>query len=279
MDGASIELRGVSRRFDRGAAEVWAVRDVSLTVAPGEMLALVGRSGSGKTTLLNIMAGLDRPTSGEVLLDGRRVDTMSEGELTELRRKRLGFVFQSFGLLPLLSAQENVELPLRIAGAGHADRVRRAKRALEVVGLTRRADHRPFELSGGEQQRVAIARALAGEPALILADEPTGELDSNTALAVFGLLKRLARSEGITVVTCTHDRLVMEMADRVEELADGHLLAKGDRAVWNHVQGKALSPFAARPDEYRAPAAPPTGVVPPEAAPSDDLVARWSRPQ
>jgi ABC-type lipoprotein export system ATPase subunit len=245
MSGAGVEAREVSRKFLLGGEEVWAVHGISLTVAPGEMLALVGRSGSGKTTLLNILAGLDRPTTGEVFIDGTRIDTMPERELTELRRHKLGFVFQSFGLLPLLSAHENVELPLRIAGFKHGERVRRAKRALEIVGLTRRAEHRPYELSGGEQQRVAIARALATEPRLILADEPTGELDSATAMAVFGLLRELARTQGITVITCTHDRLVMEQADRVEELADGRIVTGEHRQVIAHQQAKARSYFAA----------------------------------
>ena len=204
----------------------------------------MGRSGSGKTTLLNILAGLDRPTSGEVYFQEKRIDNMPERELTELRRHRLGFVFQSFGLLPLLSAQENVELPLRISGFRHSERQRRSKRALELVGLTRRANHRPYELSGGEQQRVAIARALTCDPVLILADEPTGELDSTTARAIFTLLRDLARDQGITVITCTHDRMVMDMADRVEELSDGHLVTGHQREVWEHVQ--ALEHMAAR---------------------------------
>ena len=172
---------------------------------------------------------------------------MSEGQLDKLRRHKLGFVFQSFGLLPLLSARENVELPLRIAGIGYSDRMARVKRALDFVGLGRRADHRPYELSGGEQQRVAIARALASEPSLILADEPTGELDSATATAVFSLLRELARAEGITIVTCTHDRLVMEMASRVEELADGHLVTGERREVWDRIQQRERSPFSAAP--------------------------------
>jgi ABC-type lipoprotein export system ATPase subunit len=249
-DAAAVEVRNVSRLFQLGSEDVWALRDITLSVEPREFLALVGRSGSGKTTLLNIIAGLDRPTSGEVELDGQRLDTMPERGLTELRRHRLGFIFQSFGLLPLLSAQENVELPLRIAGFGHGDRVRRARAALDLVGLTRRAHHRPFELSGGEQQRVAIARAIATEPSLILADEPTGELDSATAKAVFGLLRALAREENITVIACTHDRLVMELADRVEELADGRLARTSDQVVWQHVQAAERSPFeASRPEE------------------------------
>jgi putative ABC transport system ATP-binding protein len=245
--GSSILVRGVSRRFKVGSEEVWAVRDISLSVASGEFLALIGRSGSGKTTLLNLMAGLDRPTEGEIEIDGERVDSMSEGQLDKLRRHKLGFIFQSFGLLPLLSARENVELPLRIAGTTYADRQAKVKRALDFVGLGRRADHRPYELSGGEQQRVAIARALASNPTLILADEPTGELDSATATAVFTLLRELARAEGITIVTCTHDRLVMELAGRVEELADGHLVTGKHGEVWEHVQLRERSPFATAP--------------------------------
>ncbi len=244
MAGAAIELRNVSRLFRLGSEEVWAVRDVTLSVEPGEFLALIGRSGSGKTTLLNSIAGLDRPTEGEVTIDGDRVDTMNEGQLIELRRKKLGFIFQSFGLLPLLSAQENIELPLRIAGM-KGSRSTRAREVIELVGLERRAQHRPYELSGGEQQRVAIARALVTEPTLVLADEPTGELDSATATAVFTLIRDICRERGVTIVTCTHDRLVMELADRVEELEDGRLVTgqKGD--VWGRVQSRERSPFAA----------------------------------
>ena len=245
MPSLGVDVRNVSRLFQLGAEEVWAVRDVTLSVAPREFLALIGRSGSGKTTLLNLIAGLDRPTSGEIWYDGTRIDNLPEGELTRLRRKDLGFIFQSFGLLPLLSATENVELPLRIAGFGHGDRVRMAKQALDIVGLARRANHRPYELSGGEQQRVAIARAIATRPRLILADEPTGELDSTTAKIVFGLLRSLAREFDITVVTCTHDRLVMEMADRVEELADGQLRPKDQQDLWKIVQSRERSPFEA----------------------------------
>ena len=249
MAGADVQMREVTRKFQLGSEDVWAVNGVTLNAAPGEFLALVGRSGSGKTTLLNLIAGLDRLTSGEIEIDGQRVDQMNERQLTLLRRAKIGFIFQSFGLLPLLSAHENVELPLRIAGFKHGERVIRAKRALEIVGLTRRADHRPYELSGGEQQRAAIARAIATEPALILADEPTGELDSATATVVLGLLRKLAREQGITVIACTHDRIVMDMADRVEELADGKLVTGAHGEVWGHVQAKPISPFAtAHPD-------------------------------
>jgi ABC-type lipoprotein export system ATPase subunit len=245
MPAAEIEARAVSRVFRLGSEEVHALKGIDLQVHRREFVALIGRSGSGKTTLLNIIAGLDRPTSGEVYLDGNRIDNLSEGELTKLRRRDLGFVFQSFGLLPLLSAQENVELPLRISGFSHGERTRLARNALDLVGLTRRSNHRPYELSGGEQQRVAIARAIATEPRLILADEPTGELDSTTARLVFGLLRALSREQDFTVVTCTHDRLVMELADRVEELADGQLVAPGEGELWKRVQDTARSPFEA----------------------------------
>lgn len=280
MTAARVEVRSVSRLFKLGAEEVWAVRDVSLTVEPGEFLALIGRSGSGKTTLLNLIAGLDRPTEGEVSLDGRRIDRMSERELTRLRRNELGFVFQSFGLLPLLSAMENVELPLRIAGVGPGERARRAREALQAVGLSRRAGHRPYELSGGEQQRVAIARAIATNPRLILADEPTGELDSTTARAIFDLLRGIAREQDITVVSCTHDRIVMELADRVEELEDGRLLAPEARRLWNVVRAAPRSPFES------GPAAPLKARSPAESMPpeqprdvSAEDAARWARPQ
>jgi putative ABC transport system ATP-binding protein len=249
MSGAAVEARNVSRLFRLGAEDVWAVKDVSIEVKPGEFLALVGRSGSGKTTLLNIIGGLDRPTEGEVYIDGDRVDSMSERELNELRRHTIGVIFQSFGLLPLLSAQENVEMPLRIAGYRPGERGRRASQVLDMVGLGRRRDHRPYELSGGEQQRVAIARALATQPRLILADEPTGELDSATATAVFRLMRQLAASEGITIITCTHDRLVMEQADRIEELADGRLLDRDRQQVWERVRSRERSPFAARVED------------------------------
>ena len=251
MAGASVELRNVSRLFQLGSEEVWAVRDISLSVEPGDFLALIGRSGSGKTTLLNTIAGLDRPTSGEVEIDGVRVDTMSESDLIGLRRQKLGFIFQSFGLLPLLSAQENVELPLRIAGI-HRDRPSRAREVLELVGLERRAHHRPYELSGGEQQRVAIARALVTEPTLVLADEPTGELDSATATAVFTLIRDICRERGVSIITCTHDRLVMEMASRVEELEDGHLVTGHRGDVWGRVQSRERTPFEAPAGEDQA---------------------------
>ncbi len=238
MSGMRIELDGVSRRYQAGGADVWAVRDVSFTVEPGEFVAVIGRSGSGKTTLLNLIAGLERPSSGSIRLDGEEIGTLPEKRLTELRRRRIGFVFQSFGLLPLLSALENVELALRIAGASRRERGRRAHEVLEMMGLGRRLHHRPYELSGGEQQRVAIARAIANRPALILADEPTGELDSVTGLTIFRALGEIARREGITILTSTHDRAVMELAGRVEELADGRLLPHEQRSLLRYATSR-----------------------------------------
>jgi ABC-type lipoprotein export system ATPase subunit len=195
-----------------------------MTVMPGQFIAVTGRSGSGKTTLLNILAGLDKPTTGQVLFEDRDLSEMGERELTEIRRHKIGFVFQSFGLLPLLSAYENVELPLRIAGVRTRDRDERTREALDIVGLWSRAKHRPYELSGGEQQRVAIARAIVNRPPLILADEPTGELDSNNARSIFGLFKDMVKSEGISVLSATHDSTLLAMADEVKEIRDGQLV-------------------------------------------------------
>lgn len=223
----AVDVRGVSRHFDGGGHTVYAVRDVSLTVAPGELLAIVGRSGSGKTTLLNLIAGLDRPDGGTVFLDGREITSASEAELTALRREHIGFVFQSFGLLPLLSAAENIGLALRIAGASGRDEAQRTRELLELVGLSARAGHRPYELSGGEQQRVAVARALANRPRLLIADEPTGELDTVTGAQIFALLQQAAR-EGVTIVMATHDPLIVDYADRVVEMADGRLVDSGE---------------------------------------------------
>jgi putative ABC transport system ATP-binding protein len=219
-----VTVEQVERVFRTGEAEVRALRGVSLTLYAGRLVALKGRSGSGKTTLINCIGGLDRPTTGRVIFEGKDLNTLSDGELTRLRRERVGFVFQSFALMPLLSAQENVELPLRIAGAPAAERVRRALECLELVGLSKRAHHRPYELSGGEQQRVAIARALAPKPALILADEPTGELDSRTGMQIIVLFRRLVQEQGVTICMTTHDPAVMELADTTFALVDGQVV-------------------------------------------------------
>ena len=223
-----ITTMDLRRTYTLGSEEISALRGIDLTVMPGQFIAVVGRSGSGKTTLLNILAGLDKPTSGRVMFQDRDIAEMGEHDLTELRRHKIGFVFQSFGLLPLLSAFENVELPLRIAGVGARDREDRTREALEIVGLWNRARHRPYELSGGEQQRVAIARAIVNEPPLILADEPTGELDSNNARSIFGLFKEMVQNRGISVVSATHDSTLLEMADEVKEIRDGQLFDATD---------------------------------------------------
>jgi ABC-type lipoprotein export system ATPase subunit len=217
---ATVDL---TRSYRLGSEEIHALRQVNMNVLPGQFIAVVGRSGSGKTTLLNLLAGLDKPTSGQVLLEEEDLGKMSEDARTKLRRTKLGFVFQSFGLLPLLSAFENVELPLRISGVKPRERDQRARDALDMVGLTRRSHHRPYELSGGEQQRVAIARAIVHHPSLILADEPTGELDSVNARSIFGLFKEMVRNQGISVVAATHDSTLLAMADQVLEIHDGKL--------------------------------------------------------
>ena len=220
----------VGRVYRLGSEEIVAVDDVSLDVPAGKFVALVGRSGSGKTTLLNLMAGLDQATSGSILFEDRDMADMSENELIELRRHRIGFVFQSFGLLPLLSAFENVELPLRISGARSREREQRANEALEMVGLAARSRHRPYELSGGEQQRVAIARAMVIRPSLMLADEPTGELDSSNARAIFGLFAEMVKEEGISVVAATHDSTLLNLADEVLEMRDGRIIERSASA-------------------------------------------------
>jgi len=216
-----ISAKGLARTFGSDARRVAAVRGVDLDIYPGEFVAVVGRSGSGKTTLLNLLSGLDRPTGGNILFQGRNLAEFSETELSELRRSGVGFVFQSFALLPLLSAYENVELSLHIGGVGRGERRRRAEEALALVGLATRAHHRPYELSGGEQQRVAIARALVTQPRVIFADEPTGELDSTTGLAIANLLRDAVSQRGVTAIVATHDLQLAGFADRIVEMVDG----------------------------------------------------------
>jgi putative ABC transport system ATP-binding protein len=219
------------RTYYLGSEEINALRGINFTLSPGQFIAVVGRSGSGKTTLLNVLAGLDQPTSGKVLFEEANLSEMSEHELTEIRRHKIGFVFQSFGLLPLLSAFENVELPLRISGVRAREREERAREALEVVGLTGRANHRPYELSGGEQQRVAIARAVVTRPPLILADEPTGELDSVNANSIFGLFAEMVETQGISVVAATHDSALLAMAHEIKEMRDGRIVEAGEQSL------------------------------------------------
>jgi putative ABC transport system ATP-binding protein len=221
--GPMVEAVEVVREFPSGDGVIHAVDHVDLAVGRGELLAVRGRSGSGKTTLLNLLGGLDRPTSGRVVIDGRDVSAMPESELVELHRRTVAFIFQTFGLVPILSAAENVEVPLRLVRADPTERDRRVADLLDLVGLGARARHRPYELSGGEQQRVAIARALANRPQILLADEPTGQLDSETGHAIMLLVRSIVRTEGVTAIVATHDPIMLDVADRVVELRDGRL--------------------------------------------------------
>lgn len=214
----------LERTYSLGGQTIRAVHSVDLAIHPGEFVTLQGRSGSGKTTLLNLLAGLEEPSGGRVLFQGKAFADLSERELTEVRRKQIGFVFQSFGLLPLLSAYENVELPMRLAGRGRKERDERTRTYLDMVGLTGRAHHRPYELSGGEQQRVAIARAIAHNPPMVLADEPTGELDSATANVIFTLFREIAQSQDIAILATTHDPTLLALATRTLEIRDGTLV-------------------------------------------------------
>lgn len=218
-----IRLDAVSRRFTLGGTEVAALDRVSLRVAEGEYLAVMGPSGSGKSTLLNVLGLLDRPDEGQYWLGGQDIATLSEPALALLRGHRIGFVFQSFHLIPRLTARENVELPLMLCGVLPAERHRRSQRLLEDLGLDNRADHRPAELSGGQRQRVAIARAMAMAPRLILADEPTGNLDSRSGEEVITLLEGLNREQGITLMVVTHDPRLGERAGRRISMDDGRI--------------------------------------------------------
>jgi putative ABC transport system ATP-binding protein len=218
-----VAVREVSRTFGSGHTAVQALRTVSLTVREGQLVALCGRSGSGKTTLLNIIGGLDQPTTGHLKVAGHDVTGMTERDRMALRRSTVAFIFQSFGLIPMLSAAENVGIPLRINGASARAREERVATMLAIVGLSEHAAHRPNELSGGQQQRVAIARALAGSPKLLIADEPTSQLDLETGRQIMRLLLTVVRSEGITALVATHDEALIDLADEVVRLEDGHV--------------------------------------------------------
>ncbi len=220
-----IRVEDVTRTFRAGSQKVHALRGVSFEVNRGELVAVVGRSGSGKTTLLSILAGLDRPTSGHVWFEGTDMSAMHGDELRALRRDRIALVFQSFALLPMLTAAENVGIPMRLARRSPAEREKRVRDLLRVVGLEGREHQRPYELSGGEQQRVAIARGLANNASLLLADEPTGQLDVATGTQIMGLLRRIVHAEGMTGIVATHDKALIELADRVLRVSDGHLTA------------------------------------------------------
>ncbi len=225
QDPVLAKVSGVTRTFGTGPAAVHALRGVSLTIERGQLVALSGRSGSGKTTLLNIIGGLDRPDTGTVRIDGRDIAAMGERERTLMRRSSVAFIFQSFGLIPILSAAENVGVPLRIAGADPRDREDRVRAMLDIVGLGEHARQRPGELSGGQQQRVAIARALAGRPQLLIADEPTGQLDSETGRQIMRLIRTVVRTEGVTALVATHDPAFLGIADVSLRLEDGQIAA------------------------------------------------------
>jgi putative ABC transport system ATP-binding protein len=218
-----VVATALNRDYPSGDDVVHAVRNVDLVVERGQLLAVRGRSGSGKTTLLNLLGGLDRPTSGTVVVNGQEISSMADGDLVEVRRRTIAFIFQSFGLVPILTAAENVEVPLRLVRAEPKARDARVAELLEMVGLGERARHRPHELSGGEQQRVAIARALANRPTLLLADEPTGQLDLETGHRIMSVLRSVVASEGITAIVATHDQAMMDVADRIIELRDGEI--------------------------------------------------------
>jgi putative ABC transport system ATP-binding protein len=223
-ESAMVRAHELTRTFGHGAMAVHAVRGVSFTIRRGQLVALTGRSGSGKTTLLNMVGGLDTPTSGEVQVGGRNIAAMTARERTMLRRSTVSFIFQSFGLIPMLTAAENVGIPLRINGTARVQRDDRVALMLSVVGLDGHANQRPNELSGGQQQRVAIARALAVQPELLIADEPTGQLDSETGRQIMRLLRTVVVAEGITALVATHDPALHEMADEVLSLEDGQLV-------------------------------------------------------
>jgi len=229
----SVEVENVSKVYvlgKGGSIKVNAVENVTFKMKRGEFMLLMGPSGSGKSTLFNIMGGLDRPTSGVVYIDEVDISKLDAYELAWLRNKKVGYIFQTFNLIPTLTALDNVELPMVFAGVDREERERKATELLKRVGLGDRLNHKPSELSGGQQQRVAIARALANDPAIILADEPTGNLDLNTGLEIIGLLKDLNREKGVTIMTATHDLKLLDVADRILWLRDGKIERIEERA-------------------------------------------------
>jgi putative ABC transport system ATP-binding protein len=227
-NGFAVRADKVSRHYEMGSAVIRAVDDITLEIRSGEFVALLGSSGSGKSTLLNLMAGLDRPSGGSIFANGRNLSELSSLELARYRSRTVGMVFQSFNLLPRMTLEENVELPLRLAEVDREERGARVQEALERVRLEKRLTHRPSELSGGEQQRAALARALVNRPTLLFADEPTGNLDSATGEAIMLLLKEIQQNLGMTIVMVTHERPLAErFADRIAVLADGKMLSDG----------------------------------------------------
>jgi putative ABC transport system ATP-binding protein len=220
----SVKIENVEKTYKLGEILVPALKNTNIELKKGEFVAIMGPSGSGKTTLLNLIGALDKPTKGKIYVDGKDLTTLKEKELTKLRRRTVGYIFQFYNLIPVLSAFENVELPMLIAGSPTKERQERARQLLETVGLAERGDHRPDELSGGEQQRVAIVRALANKPSVVLADEPTGDLDSKTGKEVMLALRDLSRNEGATVIVVTHDPMVASLASRIFEMRDGRII-------------------------------------------------------
>jgi putative ABC transport system ATP-binding protein len=228
---AVVSLRNVVKRYIRGKQSVEVLHQLNLEIPQGEFLALMGPSGSGKTTLLNLIGGLDRPTEGEIIVAGEHIDRLSGGQLAKWRARNVGFIFQFYNLMPTLSAERNVELPLLLTGLNSAQRRKNVQAALEIVGLTDRAKHKPNELSGGQQQRVAIARALVADPTLLVCDEPTGDLDRATAEEILGLLQVLNRDQGKTIIMVTHDPLAAEYASRQLHVDKGQLVDGGVRSA------------------------------------------------
>ena len=228
---ALISIRDVVKTYTRGKQQVEVLHGINLDIPKGDFVALMGPSGSGKTTLLNLIGGLDQPSRGEISIDGKRIDNLGAGALTRWRAANVGFVFQFYNLMPVLTAQGNVELPLLLTGLGAAQRKRNAEVALQVVGLADRAKHKPRELSGGQEQRVAIARAIVSDPALLVCDEPTGDLDRKTADEILTLLQTLNREHGKTIVMVTHDPLAAEYANRTLHLDKGRLIEQTGQAA------------------------------------------------
>lgn len=262
-DTPLLRAAGVSRVFNTAAGDRVANEHVDLSVERGELVVLIGPSGAGKSTLLNLLAGLDRPTEGSVSLDGNDYANLSDGQLAELRRDRIGYVFQAFGLLPMLSARENVEIPLRLARTAPVERDRRVVEILTELGLAAHLNQRPGELSGGQQQRVALARALVGRPQLILADEPTAQLDSATAGRILSLIHDLVRRHAVAAVVTTHDPALVDLADRVIELRSGRA-TPFRRTAGAPAAAGSVSPAVSVPAERLGPDRPrPAGTVAP----------------
>jgi len=223
MSKLIVRTINLSKVYRRGKVSIPALNNVNLQISAGEIVGIMGPSGSGKTTLLNLIGGLDKPTSGRIFVDGLDITALGEGELADYRLRKVGFVFQFYNLIPTLTALENVEIPLALAGVPKSERRERALNLLRMVGLEARAEHKPDELSGGEQQRVAIARALINNPSIVLADEPTGDLDSKSALALMNLIKDLNRRNGQTFIIVTHDPIVAERCTKIYNIRDGRI--------------------------------------------------------